>query len=261
MTEAVEPEVIMTSLSDHIVKLQLNRPSRRNAINNDMLQWLSDEVRAAEATGHVRCIILTGGPNLFSAGADIKEMQADGINAIQNRTRMENWAVLETTRIPMIAAVNGMCLGGGHELAMLCDLVIASKQASFGQPEIKLGHIPGDGATQRLRRLVGKYAAMQLILTGEPVDAQTALALGLVSEVVAHDQCDARAREIADLIARHSGKALGLAKDAVKASDELPLSMGLEHERRNIALAFMTRDQKEGLTAFLEKRAPEFEDY
>jgi|SRR6056297_523444 enoyl-CoA hydratase len=260
MTDAVEPAVIRTSLSEHIVELKLNRPLKRNAINNDMLQQLSDEVRAAEANGHVRCIIMTGGPDFFSAGADIKEMQADGIDAIQNRTRMENWAFLETTRIPMIAAVNGMCLGGGHELAMLCDLVVASKTASFGQPEIKLGHIPGDGATQRLRRLVGKYAAMQLILTGEQVDAEAAFSLGLVSEVVASDQCDARAREIAELIARHSGKALGLAKDAVRAADELPLSMGLERERRNIALAFATKDQKEGLTAFFEKRAPDFKD-
>lgn len=260
MTDVVEPTVISTTLSDHIVSLRLNRPSKCNAINNEMLQLLSDEVRKAEANGHIRCIILTGGPDFFSAGADIKEMQADGIGAIQNRTRMENWAVLESTRIPMIAAVSGMCLGGGHELAMLCDVVVASERAMIGQPEIKLGHIPGDGATQRLRRIVGKYKAMQIILTGEPVDAITAQSLGLVSEAVAHDQCEHRAHEIAQLIARHSGKALGFAKDAVRAADELPLSSGLERERRNIALAFTTRDQKEGLTAFFEKRVPDFRD-
>lgn len=260
MTDAVEKTVVRTTLSDHIVSLRLNRPSKRNAINNEMLQFLADEVRAAEANGHVRCIILTGGPDFFSAGADIKEMQADGINAIQNRTRMENWAVLESTRIPMVASVTGMCLGGGHELTMLCDVVVASEKASIGQPEIKLGHIPGDGATQRLKRLVGKYAAMKMILTGEPIDAQSALSLGLVSEVVQHDECETRAQEIAELIARHSAKALGFAKDAVKAADELPLSLGLERERRNIALAFTTKDQKEGLAAFFEKRAPVFKD-
>lgn len=260
MTDAVQKTVVRTTLSDHIVSLRLNRPAKRNAINNEMLQLLADEVRAAEANGHVRCIILTGGSDFFSAGADIKEMQADGINAIQNRARMENWAVLETTRIPMVAAVAGMCLGGGHELAMLCDVVVASERASIGQPEIKLGHIPGDGATQRLRRLVGKYAAMQMILTGDPVDAQRALSLGLVSEVTPHEDCEARALEIAESIARHSAKALGFAKDAVRAADELPLSQGLERERRNIALAFTTRDQKEGLAAFFEKRTPDFWD-
>lgn len=260
MTDAVEQTVVRTTLSDHIVSLRLNRPSKRNAINNEMLQLLADDVRAAEANGHVRCIILTGGPKFFSAGADIKEMQADGIDAIQNRTRMENWAVLESTRIPMVAAVTGMCLGGGHELTMLCDVVVASEKASIGQPEIKLGHIPGDGATQRLQRLVGKYAAMKMILTGEPVDAQRALSLGLVSEVTPHDECEARALEVAELIARHSAKALGFAKDAVNAADELPLSLGLERERRNITLAFTTKDQKEGLVAFFEKRVPNFKD-
>jgi len=260
MADTVETPVESTTLSDHIVSLRLNRPATRNAINNEMLHLLASNVRDAEANGHIRCIILTGGPDFFSAGSDIKEMRAAGISAIQNRTRMESWAVLETTRIPMIAAVSGICLGGGHELAMLCDVVVASESAKIGQPEIKLGHIPGDGATQRLRRIAGKYAAMQMILTGEPIDATAALSLGLVSEVVAQDQCENRAREIAELIARHSAKALGLAKDAVRAADELPLSAGLERERRNIALAFTTRDQKEGLAAFFEKRSPDFWD-
>ena len=240
--------------------LRLNRPAKRNAISNAMLKELADHVREAELSGRSRCIVLTGGPDFFSAGADLKEMEIEGIDAIQNRSRQENWAVLESTRIPMIAAVSGICLGGGHELAMLCDIVIASDSAVFGQPEIKLGHMPGDGATQRLRRIVGKYAAMQMILTGETVDAKSALRLGLAAEIVPDGKCEARAMEIAASIARHSGRALGYAKDAVRASDELPLSAGLERERRNIALAFSTRDQKEGLQAFLEKRSPEFRD-
>ncbi len=260
MARVDEQPVMSASLSDNIVLIRLNRTAKRNAINNAMLQCLADEVRNAERDGHVRCIVVTGGRDMFSAGADIKEMQADGIAAIQNRNRAENWSVLETTHIPMIAAVEGICFGGGHELAMLCDIVICSETAMFGQPEIKLGHIPGDGATQRLRRLVGKYAAMQMILTGEPVDASKALRLGLVGEVVPAGSSEARATEIAQLIARHSGKALGFAKDAVLAADEHSLSAGLDRERRNIALAFTTKDQKEGLSAFLEKRMPRFVD-
>lgn len=260
MIDTVETTVISTRMSDHIVSLRLNRPSKRNAINNHMLQSLASEVLAAEADGHVRCLILTGGPNCFSAGSDIKEIQKDGISAIQNKRRMEHWAVIEATHIPIVAAVSGVCFGGGHELVMLCDVVIASENAIFGQPEIKLGHIPGDGATQRLSRLVGKYAAMKMILTGEPVDADTALSLGLASEVICQEDYETRAKEIAELIARHSGKALGYAKEAINTAYELPLSLGLERERQNIKSAFLSSDQKEGLAAFIEKRKPNFKD-
>ncbi len=260
MTETASPLVLRETPHAGILTLRLNRPDKRNALSNALIAELAHAIREAETAGGIRCIVLAGSEAFFSAGADIKEMQADGIAAIQNRRRAEDWAVLETTRIPMIAAVSGLCLGGGHELAMLCDVVIASASARFGQPEIKLGHIPGDGATQRLRRVVGKYAAMKMILTGEPVDADEALRLGLVAEVTPDGDCEARAVALATLIARHSGKALGFAKDAVRASDELPLSAGLERERRNIALAFTTRDQKEGMAAFFEKRPPQFRD-
>ncbi len=260
MTEIEDRLVLREAPHPGVVLLRLNRPEKRNALSNALIAELAGHVREAEATRGVRCIVLAGSGAVFSAGADIKEMQAHGIAAIQNRRRAEDWAVLETTRLPIVAAVSGLCLGGGHELAMLSDVVIAGASARFGQPEIKLGHIPGDGATQRLRRLVGKYAAMKMILTGEPVDAAEALRLGLVAEVTADGACEARAIEIAALIARHSAKALGFAKDAVRAADELPLSAGLERERRNIALAFTTRDQKEGMTAFFEKRAPQFDD-
>ncbi len=260
ISDASDRVLIVKPISKHILGLTLNRPSKRNAINNEMIRCLADEVREAELNGRIRCIVISGGPNLFSSGADIKEMQADGIDAIQNRKRLENWSVLENTRIPIVAAITGLCLGGGHELAMLCDVIIASERATIGQPEIKLGHIPGDGATQRMIRLIGKYAAMRLILTGEPVTAQIAKSLGLVSEVVTHKNCEERAIEIASLIAQHSAKALGLAKDAIRSADELPLSAGLEIERRNIALAFTTSDQKEGLSAFFEKRPPKFYD-
>ena len=244
----------------HILEIRLQREAKRNAINNQMLQELADAIRMAETNGSIRCVMLCGATDFFCAGADIQEMRARGIEAIQNLSRLENWSVIESTKIPLVVAVNGICFGGGHELAMLCDIVIASENAQFGQPEIKLGHIPGDGATQRLPRLIGKYRAMQIILTGEPVDAQTAYSYRLVSEVVGLGQAESKALEIAQLIARHSAKALGYAKEAVRFSHELPLASGLEIERRNIALAFSTKDQKEGLSAFFEKRKPEFKD-
>ncbi len=250
--------VLCSSPSSGVLLFKLNRPEKRNALNNEMVAQLAERVRSAERTKGCRAIVISGAETFFSAGADVGEMRDQGIQAIQNRTRAADWSVLETTRVPLIAAVSGICFGGGHELAMLCDVTIASPSALFGQPEIKLGHIPGDGATQRLPRRIGKYAAMQMILTGEPLDATSALRLGLVSELA--EDAETRALEVAALMARHSSKALGLAKDAVLAAEELPLSAGLERERRNIALAFTTRDQKEGLNAFFEKRAAEFTD-
>ncbi len=258
MTALADQFVLRSQPSQGVTLLRLNRPDKRNAINNAMISQLAHIIREVEAERDCRVIVIAGCTDFFSAGADIKEMRDHGIKAIQNRKRLEDWAILETTRIPLIAAVSGICFGGGHELAMLCDIVIANREAVFGQPEIKLGHIPGDGATQRLPRRIGKYAAMQMVLTGESVDACVAKDLGLVAEVV--DDVEPRALEIAGLIARHSSLALGLAKDAIRATEELPLSAGLERERRNIALAFTTRDQKEGLAAFFEKRAANFRD-
>lgn len=259
MSTAAKDGLVLRALpAKGVLLLRLNRPAKRNALSNALIAELADQVRQAERTRGCRVIVLAGGPECFSAGADIKEMRADGIAAIQNRRRAESWAVLETANIPIIAAVSGLCYGGGHELALLCDIVIASETAIFAQPEIGLGHIPGDGATQRLPRRIGKYAAMQMILTGQPIKAAAALRLGLVAEVA--PDAEARALEVAAQIARHSARALALAKDAVRASEELPLSAGLLRERQNIALAFTTRDQKEGLAAFFEKREPDFND-
>lgn len=260
MSSLNDVAVLRDAPAKGVVRLRLNRPSKRNALSNKMIAELADHIRACEAEKGCRCVVLSGGDGLFSAGADVSEMRDAGIDAIQNRKRAEDWQVLESTRLPLIASVDGICLGGGHELAMLCDMIVASARARFGQPEVKLGHIPGDGATQRLPRRIGKYAAMQMILTGELIDAEEAQRLGLVNEVTEEGRSDDRAVELAMLVARHSSKALGLAKDAVRAAEELPLSSGLERERRNIALAFTTRDQKEGMTAFFEKRPAEFTD-
>lgn len=250
--------VVQSSPAKGVLLLRLNRPDKRNALSNNMIAELSNHIRFAEKSKEYRAVVISGGKNCFSAGADIKEMRDRGLRAIQNRPRITDWIALETTSVPMVAAVSGICYGGGHELVMLCDVVVASPTARFGQPEIKLGHIPGDGATQRLPRRVGKYVAMQMILTGEAIDAESALHFGLVAEVA--EDAEARALEIASQISRHSSKVLALAKDAVRAAEELPLSDGLKRERRNIATAFTTRDQKEGLAAFFEKRIPDFID-
>ena len=243
---------------DHVAQITLCREAKRNALSNSMIANLAEAIGVTEDSADIRCVVLTGSENVFSAGADIKEMRDRGIEAITNRSRAHAWATIEKCTKPVIAAVCGTCMGGGHELAMLCDIVIASEEAQFAQPEIKLGHIPGDGATQRLIRLAGKYVAMKMILSGEPISAQEAFRVGLASEVVAQGACLERALELAEQIAWHSPKALSLAKDAVLSAQECSLTQGLAIERRNIAFAFTTNDQKEGLAAFFEKRKPRF---
>lgn len=241
-----------------VALLRLNRPEKRNALNAALLAELADALSLAEQADDIGCVVLTGSDSVFSAGADISEMREHGFAAIDNAGRRQSWASIEQTRLPLVAAVRGTCFGGGHELALLADVVIAADDARFGQPEIKLGILPGDGATQRLTRMVGKYVAMKMILTGDPITAQEAHRVGLVAEVVDGADCVGRALELAETIARHSPVALRLAKDAVLASYETFLGEGLKTERRNIAHAFLTEDQKEGMAAFFEKRPAHF---
>ncbi len=237
-----------------VAQLALNRPQARNALSAALLEQLADAFCAVVDDSQIRCIVLTGASAFFSCGADVKEMAARGIAALEDRARCRNWAVVEDCPKPVIAAVSGMALGGGAELAMLADFIIASETARFGQPEINLGIFPGDGATQRLIRLVGRPLAMQMILTGEQIDAQTALRAGLVSEVVATDNLLARALDVAAVIASKAPLAARFAKAAVRMADETSLSAGLLYERKMLALAFTTEDQKEGMAAFVEKR-------
>ncbi len=243
--------------SKGVVLIELNRLEKRNALSGALLADLAAALASAEREG-ARCVVLTGSDTVFSAGADIAEMRARGFEAISDTARMASWTEIETFPLPIIAAVRGICFGGGHELAMLADVVIASDDARFGQPEIKLGIIPGDGATQRLTHAVGKTLAMKMILTGDPIDAAEAHRVGLVTELTTNEACLPRALEIAGTIAARSGSALRLAKDAVLAAYESSLSEGLRTERRNIAYAFTTDDQKEGMAAFFEKRQPQF---
>jgi len=242
----------------HVRLLTLNRASKRNALNNALIAELATECRKAALEDEVRCVVICGGDAFFSAGADIKEMQQRGFEAIDNAARRSAWRDIATFSKPLVAAVEGLCFGGGHELALLADIVIAGEGALFGQPEINIGILPGDGATQRLTRVAGKSLAMLMILTGEPIPARTALQAGLVAEVTASGQALARALDIAELIARKPPRSAELAKAAVLAAYQTTLDAGLEFERQAIRHAFTTSDQQEGMNAFFEKRLPNY---
>ncbi|MEX3953364.1 enoyl-CoA hydratase-related protein [Paraburkholderia sp. EG287A] len=247
-----------TSPVDGVLLVRLNRPAQRNALSAGLLKEVAQALLQAQSDPGVRAVVVTGNEKVFSAGADIKEMQKYGFDALSNHERQAAWDAVAAFRKPVVAAVQGICFGGGLEFAMLADIMIAGVGTVFGQPEITIGILPGDGATQRLTRVVGKSLAMQMIMTGEPVTAEVALRAGLVSEVVSVDSVVERAVEIASVIARRAPVALQLAKEAVLASYETALSAGLTVERRAIRYAFTTRDQQEGMNAFVEKRAPEF---
>jgi enoyl-CoA hydratase len=255
----MNPALVVASQARPGVRLiRLQRPEKRNALSRALLIELAASFAAAARAPDVACIVLTGSETVFSAGADIQEMREHGFAAITDAARMDAWRAIERFPLPIVAAVNGICFGGGHELAMLADIVIAASDARFGQPEIKLGILPGDGATQRVTRLAGKALAMKLILTGEPISAAEALQGGLVAEVVPPAACLERALALAEIVASRPPIALRLAKDAVLAADESFLQGGLQIERRNIAYAFTTADQQEGMAAFFEKRQPRF---
>jgi enoyl-CoA hydratase len=241
-----------------VLLLRLNRPNQRNALSGELLRQVADILVAAETDPAIRCIVMTGDERAFSAGADIKEMQRDGFQAISNHARQSAWNSIAHFSKPMIAAVRGLCFGGGLELAMLADIMIAADDASFGQPEITIGILPGDGATQRLTRVIGKSLAMKMVLTGEPIAAPELRDRGLVAEILPAGQVVDRAVALAKTIASRAPIAARLAKEAVLAAYETSLSAGLDVERRAIRLAFCTKDQKEGMTAFVEKRPAVF---
>lgn len=251
--------LIVTSLvADGVLQLNLNRPAQRNALSGELLRQAASTLQAAEIDPAVRCVIVSGDERAFSAGADIKEMQRDGFEAISNHARQSAWRTIERFPKPMIAAVRGLCLGGGLEFAMLADIIIAAEDAVFGQPEITIGIIPGDGATQRLTRVIGKSLAMKMVLTGAPVTASELLQRGLIAEMLPAARVSDRAVALAKLIASRAPIAARLGKEAVLAAYETTLSAGLDVERRAIRLAFHTADQKEGMAAFLEKREARF---
>lgn len=254
-----KPDLIISTFPrPHVLLLTLNRPAKRNALNNELITELAAACRKASLDDDVCCAVLCGSEAFFSAGADIKEMQQRGFEAIDNTARRSAWRDIANFPKPLVAAVEGICFGGGHELALLADIIIAGEAAIFGQPEINIGILPGDGATQRLTRVAGKSLAMLMILTGEPISARTALLAGLIAEVTESGRAQARALDIAEIIARKPPRTTELAKAAVLAAYQTTLDTGLEFERQAIRHAFTTSDQKEGMNAFFEKRPPNY---
>src|ERR1041384_4390454 len=253
-------ETLLVERRDRIAVITINRPDKRNALNIKTREEGAAALEELRADDSVRVLVITGaGDKAFIAGADISEFA--GRTAVTQRDVMTGrslFTAIDSFPKPVIAMINGYCLGGGCELALACDLRIASERASFGQPEINLGIIPGGGGTQRLTHLVGAGKAMELILTGEIINAQAAHAIGQVNRVVPHEELEAKTMEIASRIAEKSPIALRLAKEAVKTAARSSLDEGLRREIDLFALCFSSADKDEGVKAFLEKRKPEF---
>ncbi len=251
-------QYILVERQEPLAIVTLNRPKELNALNTTLVGELATALEALDRDEAVRCIVLTGaGDRAFAAGADIKEMSNKSpIDMMLGG--FENWERIRRIHTPMIAAVGGYAFGGGCELAMHCDMIVASENARFGQPEIKIGVIPGAGGTQRLARTFGKFRTMEMVLTGEPFTAQEMAAHGLVNRVVPKGEHLNEALKLAKVIAERPPVAVRLGKEAVLAAFETSLSEGLEIERKNFYLLFATEDMREGMHAFIEKRAPEF---
>ena len=254
-------ETLIVEIEDYTALIRLNRPDALNALNTTLMRELAEAVTAADANDKVRCIVLAGSEKAFAAGADVKEMAGKSFADVffDNLFGPESEAIMRV-RKPIVAAVSGYCLGGGCELAMICDFIIAAETAKFGQPEINLGIVAGMGGSQRLTRLVGKSKSMDMHLTGRFMEAAEAERCGLVSRVVPAKSLIEEAMKVAAKIAEKSMITAMLVKEAVNRAEETTLAEGLLHERRLFHAAFATADQKEGMAAFLEKRQPQFRD-
>ena len=252
-------DLVLVERDGAIAVVLLNRPDRLNALSDELMDELVRTLKELDRDDGVRAIVLGGSERAFAAGADIGELAESSAIDLYYQRRIERWDTIRALWTPLIAAVSGYCLGGGCELAMSCDLIVASESAEFGQPETGLGIIPGAGGTQRLTRAVGKALAMDVILSGRRLTAREALAAGLVSRVVAKEAWLTEAKRVAHAIAEKGPVATRLAKESVDRAYETSLSAGLEAERRALDLSFASEDAKEGLTAFTEKRKPSFE--
>ena len=251
-------ENLLVLREDPIAIVQLHRPKVLNALNRSLMQELVEALQQLDQDDKVRCLILTGDEKAFAAGADIREMVEAGPVEMLQRNTIGLWDRIQTLSKPIIAAVSGYAVGGGCELALLCDMIVASETARFSQPEINIGVIPGAGGTQRLARTLGKHRAMEFILTGRTMLAQEALAAGLVCRVVPPEACLDEARKLAGDICQRSPLAVKLAKETILKAFETSLKDGLDFERKCFYLLFGSEDQKEGMKAFLEKRKAEF---
>lgn len=245
----------------HVAVITINRPKQLNALNSQVMIDVVSACQRLDEDDNCRAIVITGeGDKAFAAGADIKEMATQGYAQAYNQRMLGGWDGLKHVRKPLVAAVNGYALGGGCEVAMMCDIIIASEKASFGQPEVTLGVIPGMGGTQRLTWAVGKYRAMDLILTGRRISAVEAASMGLVSRVVAPERLMDEALGVAQQVAAFSRPVVAKAKECVGQALELPLAEGVQYEKREFWSCFALTDQKEGMGAFIEKRKPGFKD-
>ena len=256
-----DPEIRIDYPSEGVALVLLNRPEATNALSLNLQALLSEAFTALSADERVRAIVLTGGERVFAAGGDIKSMEGCGAIEIMQRHTERVWAPIERCPKPIIAAVCGYAFGGGAELAMHCDIILAGQSASFAQPEIRIGIMPGIGGTQRLVRAVGKFNAMRILLTGKPVSAEEARIMGLVSQVLPDDQVLPEALKMAQLIAAMPPLAAMQIKEVVLAGVDASLEAALMLDRKANQLLFATRDQKEGMQAFIEKRKPDFKGY
>jgi enoyl-CoA hydratase len=251
-------DIIVNPAQAGVVLITLNRPEARNALRTQLLRELAEALDQAGAVPEVRAVVLSGGSKVFAAGADVKEMAELDLVGTLNDPRQIYRQRIDQFPKPLLAAVNGYALGGGCELAMQADMIIAGDNARFGQPEINLGITPGAGGTQRLIRCIGKSMAMKMVLTGEPIDAHTALTIGLVAEVTPPELTIERALTLARTIAAKSPLAVHLAKASLLKAFETTLSAGLHQERQAYNLMAATEDRREGIAAFMEKRQPRF---
>ncbi|MCH7631983.1 MAG: enoyl-CoA hydratase/isomerase family protein [Planctomycetes bacterium] len=254
-------DFILSKIDGHVGVCTLNRPEVLNALNIELMDQLIARLEAFDKDKNIHVIVIAGSERAFAAGADIGEMADASVVDMSERNNLARWKRVAAVRKPIIAAVSGFALGGGCELAMHCDMIVASESAQFGQPEIKIGVIPGAGGTQRLTRAIGKFRAMEMILTGRFMSAQEAFDAGLVTKVVSKEQFLDEAMQLAHTIASMPPLALKAGKEAVLAVDEMTLSAGLEFERKAFYALFATEDQKEGMKAFTEKRKPDFRQF
>jgi enoyl-CoA hydratase len=250
--------MILTEVHERVGLVRLNRPEVRNALNNTLLKELMEALAIFDADEQIGAMVITGDERAFAAGADIKEML--GLSAVEMllRDRVAQFDRIRQIKKPVIAAVSGWCLGGGNELALSCDLIVASETARFGQPEINIGVIPGAGGTQRLARAVGKAVAMEMVLNNRTLSAEEARQLGMLNRVVPVERYLEEALALASELAARAPLALRLGKEAVNNAFESSLTDGIADERRAFYFLFSTQDQKEGMTAFVEKRKPEW---
>ena len=253
-----EEQLILFEIDGHVGIIRLNRPKVLNALNPALMKMLAAQMEAFDADPGVHVILLAGSERAWAAGADIGDMAEQSAISMYERDQFATWDRIKRIKKPIVAAVSGFALGGGCELMMLCDVIIASETAQIGQPEINIGVMPGAGGTQRLIRAVGKAVAMDVILSGRFLSAKEAQQLGLVSRVVPKEHWFSEALRIAHDMAKKSSLALRIAKDAVLQAHEMNLSDGLAYERKLFYLLFASEDQKEGMRAFVEKRKPDF---